>query len=144
MTDVVMMYLQLQQAIEASLLDFCCTGGDMPAELQDQQIKEYQYYQHRQMQLQQASHPSMQLAPKLEAQPQPSSQPHARYNQNESADLAQKLQMSQAAAHLGKGESSDASTTSAEPSLSSQEPSGIFHARSRRVLSQCRGSCAWQ
>ena len=120
------MNLQLKQAIAASLLDFCCPNGDVEisADLRAQQLKELEYYQQRQFSSWQAPDSIISFAPKTE--PQLPSQLQIICQEPTGPEVAKKLhQEDEAATPHEKEEGSQASTTSAEPSLSAPELSGI-------------------
>ena len=118
--------LQLQQAIAASLLDLCCPDGDVKhsVELQAQQLQELKYYQQREHSSGLRAHLNMNSVPKVE--PQLGSQVQIDCQELMGLDFPNKLRpRKRAASPLEKEEGSQASTTSAEPSLSAHETSGI-------------------
>lgn len=118
--------LQLQQAIAASLLDLCYPDGDVKSsvELQAQQLQELEYYQQREHSSGLRAHPNITSVPKVE--PQLDSQLQIDCQELMGLDFAKKLTpRKRAATPLEKEEGSQASTTSAEPSLSAHETSGI-------------------
>lgn len=118
--------LQLQQAIAASLLDICCPDGDVKSsvELQAQQLQELEYYQQRENSSGLRAHPNNHSVPKVE--PQLGSQIQIDCQELMGLDFAKKLKpRKRAASPHETEEGSQASTTSAEPSLSAHETSGI-------------------
>lgn len=118
--------LQLQQAIAASLLDVCYSDGDVKStvELQAQQLQQLEYYQQRQNRLELRAHPNIKSVPKVE--PQLGSQIQIDCQELMGPEFAKKLRpRKRAATPHETEEGSQASTTSAEPSLSAHETSGI-------------------
>ena len=120
-----LVYLQLQQAIAASLLDVYCPNEDVQVsvDLQAQQLKEFEYYQQRQWDSQQVPDTIFASVPKAELQLDSQIKIHCQEFMG--SDCATKLQHGeQAATPPENEEGSQASTTSAEPSLSAQDTSG--------------------
>lgn len=124
-SDIWCLYMQLQQAIAASLLDICHADQDiqMRPELQAQQLQQFEYYHKKHLRSWQAPDSSLPSAPKDEQHI------HSQLGINSQEcigpGIAKKLQQLDATATPSeKEEGSQASTTSAEPSLSAQEPSG--------------------
>ena len=126
--DKVSVDVQLQQAIAASLSDFCFPAGsaEISADLQEQQKRELAFYHQKQSDSQQGPTASFLFAP-ISHQPPDAQTPMTGRDLCGTAELEKKLhQWEQAGAQSRRrAEGSDASTTSAEPSLSTQEPSGV-------------------
>lgn len=114
------LYMQMQQAIAASLLDICYPDEDVqiPPDLQAQQLQEFEYYHKKRLSSWQAPDSSLPSAPK---NPQ-HIHPQLRINSQECAgpgDAKKMQEMDETATPSEKEEGSQASTT-----LSAQEPSG--------------------